>query len=149
MITGAAVLFVGLAGQVHAIPISASKNQTVATTTANKAALTRSVVSGNTVLTRINPFAKFTAAGVSKARVVVAAKKPAPAKLPPKLAAALNPPAKTTFTPPVVSVITLTPPGNKALVENVPDGGTSLVLLSGAFSTLILLKRKVTAKPGC
>ncbi len=141
-ITGAAVLFVGLAGQVHAIPISTmNKNHNAAVNTAHKVAFARVVASGNTVMTRINPFVKFTAP-------VVAAKKPAPTKLPPKLAAALTPPVKSTFTPPVVSVITLSPPGSRALAATVPDSGTSLALLSGAFSTLILLKRKVTAKSG-
>jgi len=135
VITGATALFISLAGQVQAIPIPVSQNPDAAPGSPHPVGSIHGIARDNLVMTRINPVTLLTSE--SRKAAVTAANRAAAKKPSKKLAEVL--------TPPMVSPVTLSPVDRNTLVANVPDGGASVVMLSGAFSVLFFLKRKSAA----
>jgi hypothetical protein len=139
-ITGAAVLFVGLVGNVQAIPISILKNPIALKSASPKVGTTKIGAIYGVNLDNLNKNLK--ALPVLLLPVLETALHSSgsydfsPAKLPNFNHYKNAPPPPTNFTP--------APPAS-ALVASVPDGGITVAMLGGVFSALVFLKRKLEA----
>jgi hypothetical protein len=130
IITGAAALFVGLAGNIYAIPIPFHMKPDVVSSTAKAAektpAINPAIVNGNPVSLAVFPLSSSDPIQGLRSPVGTIGKLP-------------------NFHPiqyvPVTVVVTFV----KTPTNNVPDGGLTALMLGGTFSGLVYLKRKTKA----
>ncbi len=135
-IAGAAVLFVGLAGNVQAVPIT-TKNPSGLATAPHQARTTPVVNLGSVIMTPINPRALLLS-GSDTARRASGSYTVSSARLPQFSVMKHGTPV----------VFVTAPTGRVALGATVPDGGTTGALLGGSLSALIFLKRKLEPVSG-
>ena len=133
--TGAAILLVGLAGDVQAVPISIIKNPGLFARTSPKPANTYRDAFNSKGGNLFKPVALLLSGPDKNGhRPGTGSFDFSPPKLPPSQVITIKPPT-VTFIPPPISK-------NAA---SVPDGGITVAMLGGAFTALVFLKRKAKA----
>ena len=134
-ITGAVVLFVGLAGNVQAIPISMLKNPIELKSASPKVGTIYGINLEN-LNKNLKALPALLLPVLETARHSSGSYDFSSARLPNFNHYKNAPPPLDNFTP---------APHASALVANVPDGGITVAMLGGAFSALVFLKRKLEA----
>jgi len=133
--TGAAILLVGLAGDVQAVPISIIKNPGLFARTSPKPANTYRDAFNSRGGNLFKPVALLLSGPDKNGhRPGTGSFDFSPAKLPPSQVITIKPPTVTFIPQPVAK--------NAATV---PDGGITVAMLGGAFTALVFLKRKAKA----